>query len=370
MQPRPHNWRPAKTTIAALLLALLQLLPATGPAWGEAIDYGRPGTGRRIVAIGDIHGAYNGMREILRRVGIIDQKDRWVGGDSILVQTGDFLDRGPGATKVAELLMDLQQQAPKQGGEAIILLGNHEILNLLGDLRDVTKYILRNFVDGHSEKRLTVSCNDYAAFHRRLHEVRREKSPKRRDLIDRCFTEHPLGLVEYLEEMSPSGKIGRWMRRLPVVAQVDGIVFVHGGISPELSGTRLNEINREVRREIKSFDAAKQHLVDRGFILPTASLGDVVQTVRALAGVNDKNNGKGNRKAAKNLSPELAHVLELPEWLTVSEDGPLWFRGYARWSEEEGREQIGPILERMQAGHVVVGHTPQAPFKIRPRFDS
>lgn len=365
MSLRPRHWLRAETRrpspALALALALASVLALTRPAVATA-DLGsdRPGSGRRIVAVGDIHGAYNGMREILRRVGIIDQKDRWAGGNAILVQTGDFLDRGPGATKVAELLMELQQQAPKEGGEAIVLLGNHEILNMLGDLRDVTKYILRNFIDGHSEKRLTVGCNDYASFHRRLHQLRGERSPKRRELIDQCFAELPLGLIEYLEAVGPSGKIGRWLRRLPVVAQVDGIVFVHGGISPELATIELKEINREVRREVRSFDVTRQHLIDQRLILPTAGLGDVVQVARELA--------KATRKSQQ--FAELEHVLELPKWFTVREDGPLWFRGYARWSEEEGREQIGPILDSLQAGHVVVGHTPQPPFKIRLRFDS
>jgi len=349
--------------IAALALGIAIGLLRASELVADGTTTPPPGTGRRIVAMGDIHGAYNGMREILRRVGIIDQHDEWIGGNASLVQTGDFLDRGPGATKVAELLMALQAQAPKHGGEVIVLLGNHEVLNLLGDFRDVTKYILRNFVDGHSDKRLTVSCNAYARFHKRLYELRREKPPKRRELTDRCFAEHQLGLVEYLEEMSPGGKIGRWLRKLPAVTQVDDIVFVHGGISSELK-VDLNKVNREVRREIRSFDVTRQYLIDQKLILATTGLGEILAVAKQLSEAAAKAPGSSS------LFPELQHVLEFSQWLVLSEEGPLWFRGYARWSDEQGSEAMPSILERHQAEHVVVGHTPEPPFKIRHRFDS
>jgi hypothetical protein len=361
MSPRPHSWRRAERRLAC---ALALAAAGAAAAWaGVRSDVAGAGA-RRLVAIGDIHGAFNGVREILRKVELIDEKDRWVGGDAVLVQTGDFLDRGPGATKVARLLIDLQQQAPNDGGEVIVLLGNHEILNLLGDLRDVTKYILRNHVDGHSEKRLTVSCNGYAAYHRRLYGLRGEKPPKQRELIEQCLAEQQLGLVEYLKEIGPTGDVGRWLRTLPVAVRVGDVVFVHGGISGDFAGRDLEQINREVRLEIKSFDLTRQHLIDRQLILPTSSLADVVSMVRLLA------QATADDPSRPPLSAETQHVLRFNDWLSVREDGPLWFRGYAQWSEEEGEARMPAILEALGAGHVVVGHTPQPPYHIRSRFDS
>ncbi len=318
---------------------------------------------RRLVAVGDIHGAFNGVREILRKVELIDEKDRWVGGDAILVQTGDFLDRGPGATKVASLLMKLQSQAPKDGGKVIVLLGNHEILNILGDLRDVTKYILRHHIDNHSEKRLTASCDGYATYHRRLYQLKQEKPPKRRELVERCRIEQQLGLVEYLKEIGTGGDIGRWMRRLPVAARVGDTVFVHGGFSTEFAKWDLDKINREVKREIESFDSCRKHLIDKGWILPTSGLAEVVTVARQLAEATPK-------FPLPPLSTEIQHVAGLNSWLTIREDGPLWFRGYSRWSEDEGETQMPEILGSLGAERVVVGHTPQPPFRIRKRFDS
>ena len=49
-------------------------------------------------------------------------------------------------------------------------------------------------------------------------------------------------------------------------------------------------------------------------------------------------------------------------------DGPLWFRGYDQWTDEEGAAQIGKILEAYDAAHIAVGHTVQKGGRIRPRF--
>ena len=362
---RPADPRFAKRALALLAVALIA---SVGQVWADGSLRSEPRAdlepSRRVVAIGDIHGAFNGFREILRKSLLIDSRDRWIGGDAILVQTGDFLDRGPGATKVAELLMDLQKEAKGHGGEVIVLLGNHEVLNILNDMRDVTKYIVRNYVDGHSEKRLTVSCNNYAAFYRRLAELRRQKPEKRRELIDRCLAERPLGWVEYLEEVGPRGKIGRWMRRLPTAARVGDVVFVHGGISPELADVDLEKMNRETWREIQSWDATREYLLDNGLILPTTGLAEILSVARQLAKASSKS------RTLPPLSAEFLHTLQFEKWNLVREDGPLWFRGYARWTNEEGDKLLPPILEALDAEYVVVGHTPLPPFIIRHRFDS
>ncbi len=56
------------------------------------------------------------------------------------------------------------------------------------------------------------------------------------------------------------------------------------------------------------------------------------------------------------------------EWFSVRADGPLWFRGYDKWTDEEGVAQIGKILEAYDAAHIAVGHTVQKGGRIRPRF--
>src|SRR6476660_692394 len=83
----------------------------------------------RIVAIGDVHGARDAFVSILQKAGLIDAQKRWTGGTTILVQTGDLLDRGEGARQVLDLMMALETQAAAAGGRVQALMGNHEVMN-------------------------------------------------------------------------------------------------------------------------------------------------------------------------------------------------------------------------------------------------
>jgi len=82
---------------------------------------------RKLIAIGDVHGQFEGLVKILRHAGLIDAKHRWCGGHNRLVQIGDILDRGPFSLKVDNLLDRLQAEAEVSGGEVIRLIGNHEL---------------------------------------------------------------------------------------------------------------------------------------------------------------------------------------------------------------------------------------------------
>ena len=129
----------ARIRIAGFIAGLL-LLAAAACAQG------------RVVAIGDVHGAYPEFVSILQRTGLIDGNLKWIGGSVILVQTGDLLDRGRRSRECLDLLMELERQAKKRGGKVIPLLGNHEVLNILGDGNYVTTEIYRTFATSRSEK--------------------------------------------------------------------------------------------------------------------------------------------------------------------------------------------------------------------------
>src|SRR6185503_17897911 len=96
-----HSLRTAALVGAAV--ASLTLLPATVSAQNAAAACDIKTT-ERVVAIGDIHGAYDGFVSILRETGLLDNRDRWIGGKAILVQTGDVVDRGADSRKVLDLL--------------------------------------------------------------------------------------------------------------------------------------------------------------------------------------------------------------------------------------------------------------------------
>ncbi|MBI4291037.1 MAG: metallophosphoesterase [Betaproteobacteria bacterium] len=86
-----------------------------------------------IIAVGDVHGELEALREILRHAGLLGNQDQWIGGNTILVQTGDVIDRGPKSKEAYALLASLQSEAPRTGGKVIRLLGNHELALLQGE---------------------------------------------------------------------------------------------------------------------------------------------------------------------------------------------------------------------------------------------
>ena len=90
---------------------------------------------KRRIVVGDVHGELDGLKEILRHAGLIDEKDHWTGNDCILIQTGDVIDRGPYSREAIVFLRALQQEAHDNGGAVVRLCGNHELMLLQGDFR-------------------------------------------------------------------------------------------------------------------------------------------------------------------------------------------------------------------------------------------
>ena len=70
----------------------------------------------RLVAIGDLHGDAAHARRAFRVAGAIDDKDKWIGGKLVVVQTGDQIDRGDDDRVILDLIEDLKRQATAAGG--------------------------------------------------------------------------------------------------------------------------------------------------------------------------------------------------------------------------------------------------------------
>src|SRR4029434_7702368 len=120
------------TAIAcALALTVTCLAGVDTPVLAQSKPGGSPcdiQTTERVVAVGDIHGAFDGFVAILRAAQIIDSRNRWSGRRAVLVQTGDVLDRGPDSRKAIDLLRQLERDAQRAGGRVVSLLGNHELM--------------------------------------------------------------------------------------------------------------------------------------------------------------------------------------------------------------------------------------------------
>lgn len=331
----------SRATLAAVAAAAIwAAAPAARPAAAQAAG-SPPG---RIVAVGDIHGDLDAFIGILQRAAILDAEHHWSGGAATLVQVGDMIDRGPKSRAVMDFLMALQKAAPGQGGRVIVLLGNHEAMNLYGDLRYVTPGDYASYADDKSEDRRTAAYRDYAQLYG-------GNPPESKD---DWMAAHPPGFVEQRAAFGPDGTYGKWLRTLPAVVQVGDSVFLHGGIGSELATWSIDKINDGVSGEIQRFDREKQELVDRHLALPFYTVFELVAVARAAA------------------ERHLDVATDLPsfdEWLlTVSPNGPLWFRGYAAWPDPVAGPLVDQVLETLHASRLVVGHSTLS-GTIKPRFD-
>jgi Calcineurin-like phosphoesterase len=292
-----HTRRRAPGSVLALLAGLLLVVPTRAdepPCEFDKVE--------RIVAVGDVHGAYNEFVEILKTAGILDARDRWAAGRTHFVQTGDLVDRGPDSRKALDLLQRLERDASRAGGRVHALIGNHEAMWMLGDLR-------------------YVSAGEYAAF------TTKDSESLRRQVIETLpeeqrealFKNTPLGMIELVRAFGPKGQYGEVLRKRNAVVRINGLIFMHGGISPAIASMRCAEINATVRKDLAGG-------------APPADMAPA-------------------------------------QMLTTREDGPLWYRGLSTEPAETFAPQLDAILTAQQARGFVIGHSVSATGSIQTRFD-
>jgi hypothetical protein len=229
---------------------------------------------KRIVAFGDIHGDLEATRSALRIAGAIDDDDRWIGGELIVVQTGDQLDRGDNEQAILDLFERLRVEAEAAGGAVHALLGNHELMNVSGDLRYVTKGGFADFADAVEYDPDDPSL---AAF-----------APNER---------------ARMAALRPGGPYALLLAKRDVILQLDGNVFVHGGVLPQHVAYGIDRINEETREWLRG-EAERPLILD-------------------------------------------------------GEDSPQWVRLYSREPDSLACEVLGQALELLDAKRMVMGHTVQ-----------
>lgn len=228
-------------------------------------------TASKIFALSDLHGEYEYLIDILKNNRIVDQSLHWSWGDGCLIIVGDIFDRGDMVTECLWLIYRLEQEAQAVGGQVHFTLGNHELMVLRGDNR----YINEKYTKG----------------------ICRKTRIRHEDLV------------------GVDMELGRWLRTKPVAIKINEILFVHGGISPDL-----------VKREI--------------------TLADLNRTFLSSVDLS---------------SSRLVFASESK--FLFSSLGPFWYRGYHyemenRYSQATVAE-IDMILEFYDAKTIVVGHTEQ-----------
>ncbi len=311
----------------------------------------------RIVAIGDVHGAFTEFTTLLQRVGLIDGKRRWAGGTTTFVQIGDLLDRGARSRECLDLVMDLERQAEKAGGKVIPLLGNHETMNVMGDVRYVTPEIYRTFATDRSEDVRAQALQNYAeVLSAHVGHVHSLLVPSGDAARKKWLDGHPLGYFEYRDAFAPDGKYGRWIRRHQAIVQIGDGLFLHGGLNPALPFESAAALDVKIHAELEGFDELWQALSRAKVVWRYMTLSE------ALAQVEEEQ--KLMQASAKPVDQVIAgdiqRFLGYRQWMVASSDGPLWYRGLTKETEPALAAGLDALLARFGARYMVVGHTVQA----------
>jgi len=194
-----------------------------------------PATGR-IVVLGDIHGDFSVLIECLKKAKVIDSNKKWIGGETIIVQVGDQIDscryngvnscNDPETFKlshnidnahditVLKYMTELHNMAKDSGGAVYSLLGNHELMNVMGDMTYVS--------------------------HKNIMEFTNYKMTDGTIIKD--------GMMARKHLFSPGNKIANFLACTRKIALIIGSnLFVHAGIVPEISEKyNINDLNQLV----------------------------------------------------------------------------------------------------------------------------
>ena len=169
----------------------------------------------RIIAIGDNHADLFHTQRALQVARVIDENLVWTGKDTVVVQTGDVIDRGVEEREVIDFYEQLRPQAAAQGGRIVNMNGNHEIMTAMGDYRYMKTDACAAFSD------LTELDISNAAF---------------AGLTDDC--------KKRAAAFWPGGPYAKIISDWPVVTIVEDSVFVHGGLHSKHLEYGIDNINR------------------------------------------------------------------------------------------------------------------------------
>jgi hypothetical protein len=167
----------------------------------EKPDYNRP---KKMLIVSDIEGEFGAFRKLLQAAGVIDADYKWIFGDGHLVLVGDFVDRGDMVTEVHWLIYALEDQAVAAKGKVHYILGNHELMNMSGDLNYLHAKYQRNS-----------------------------------KLLER----------NYMHLVGPESEIGRWLATKNIAERIGNLLFVHAGMSSymNLMALPLKDVNNLAR---------------------------------------------------------------------------------------------------------------------------
>jgi hypothetical protein len=327
------------------ILILLLALPSA--SWARQWHFDEVD---RMVAISDIHGAYDAMVMTLQQVDILGEDLQWVGGNSHLVIVGDILDRGPKSRAAMELLMRLEGEAAAAGGGVHVLIGNHESMILTGDMRYVSAEEFAAFAADEDLDERSRWFDLYVERTGGYAETARNKFEK----------DFPPGYFAMRRAFRADGRYGEWLLKKNAIEVINGTAFVHGGLPPMVTEVGLAGVNEGLQKELVEYVEVLATLIDAEILLPTDSHYDYESILKNyMPAVTQKHKERSAISAG----------IRLGNSALLSTDGPLWYRNNVLCPRIVEEHRLDAALAAIGADRVVVGHTPTPIRKVMQRFD-
>ena len=336
LESKPGRARGVNTVCRALTVVFALLL--LGAAARADSAYRFDGV-QRVVVFADVHGAYTELLSVLRETGIIDEALHWRGGNTHLVSTGDLVDRGPGSLQVLDLLMRLEQEAGKAGGAVHVILGNHEVMNLVGDLRYVPATEFAGFA-GPEDTKIRED-----AWQRLLAQ---EPTVVRAE-FDAAF---PLGYFGRRQAFSPQGRYGQWLLEKPFLIVVNDTALVHGGLPEMVAQLGLDATNQTLHTQLTEYLKTWPAIESELHLAKPAGFSELPQLLAAA----------GAEAPSKTLATMQDEEIFTPI-------GPTWFRGQALCYPYTEADNLERTLAKLGVKRVVAGHTPSPNGRVLSRFN-
>ena len=307
---------------------------------------------KRIVAVSDIHGAYDAMVATFQESGVIDDSLAWSGGETHLVITGDLLDRGPDSRYVVNLIMRLEREAARSGGRVHQLLGNHEVMNLIGDLRYVSIPEYAAFSDEESPQEREQWYQQF----RRSQPADADELTLRSAFDDKA----PPGFFGHRRAFRNNGFYGKWLLEKPLMIVINDTAFVHGGVPPYVAEHGLAGVNGTLKTDLLNFMVARSTLEDAGILSP-------IDRFRELPSI------LAGKMAARQLDDALMTaaqvVVEHRNSPINTPDGPLWYRGSSTCNGLIEGDGLNAALSKIGATRAAIGHTTTITRRVQQRMN-
>ncbi len=305
----------------------------------------------RVVAVGDLHGGYAKLVQLLQSSGLVDDYLTWTGGETHLVAAGDLLDRGAREREVLDLLRRLQGESEAAGGRVHVLLGNHESMTLTRDVRYVHPDAYRTYLAEETQKDRRAAWKGFLS------------TGMSSDLSDPRIvfnTRFPRGYFGRLKVFNRDGEYGSWLLKRPAVVKINDIVYTHGGLTEEFAGLGVDGINRQVLDQLNRYLEQREILEEVGLLTPAMSFQELLAAVeKALK----------RRRSPKGEARDAAEALLISSASPIlGSRGPLWYRGSSFEDERIERDMIERSLELIGARAMVVAHSYTGGNRITSRF--